>query len=52
MAHALFEVDEDVQMQRIMVLSGMGGSGKTQMVAKFVREFAHRYVSRWMNDWF
>ncbi|PVF99824.1 TPR-like protein [Serendipita vermifera] len=29
--------------QRILVLSGLGGSGKTQMALKFARDYEHRY---------
>jgi signal recognition particle GTPase len=38
MSDALFGLEEGTQ--RIMVLSGMGGSGKTQIVAKFARVYS------------
>jgi hypothetical protein len=40
MSHALFGLEDGTQ--RIMVLSGMGGSGKTQIVAKFARVYSFR----------
>ncbi|CAG8642898.1 14138_t:CDS:2, partial [Acaulospora colombiana] len=36
----LLETEED--SQRIVVLSGLGGSGKTQMALKFARDYEHR----------
>lgn len=38
----LFEGDDF--SQRIMVLSGLGGSGKTQLALKFARDFEDRYA--------
>jgi len=38
MSHALFRLEDGTR--RIMVLSGMGGSGKTQIVAKFARVYS------------
>jgi hypothetical protein len=36
-------VDGDTSTQRIMVISGLGGSGKTQLGLKFARDFQERY---------
>jgi Mrp family chromosome partitioning ATPase len=36
-------VDGDTSTQRIMVISGLGGSGKTQLALKFARDFHERY---------
>jgi hypothetical protein len=36
-------VDGDTSTQRIMVMSGLGGSGKTQLGLKFARDFQERY---------
>jgi signal recognition particle GTPase len=38
----LLETENDGQ--RILVLSGLGGSGKTQMALKFARDYEHRFV--------
>jgi hypothetical protein len=34
-----------LRKQRIFVLYGLGGTGKTQIMAKFVNEFGDQYVS-------
>lgn len=41
MTKAVFH--SDGHSRHIMVLSGMGGIGKTQMVLKFARVFSSRY---------
>ncbi|PVF95076.1 hypothetical protein CPB86DRAFT_875976 [Serendipita vermifera] len=41
MTNALF--DQPPNTQRIMVVSGMGGSGKTQMVSRFLRAHSERF---------
>jgi signal recognition particle GTPase len=33
-----------LKMQRIFVLYGLGGAGKTQIMSKFVIEFGDKYV--------
>lgn len=37
-------IEADASTQRIMVISGLGGSGKTQLSLKFARDFGERYV--------
>lgn len=37
-------IEGDGSTQRIMVVSGLGGSGKTQLSLKFARDFRDRYV--------
>jgi signal recognition particle GTPase len=37
-------VDDTTLEQHIMVLAGLGGSGKTQLTLKFARDFEDRYV--------
>jgi hypothetical protein len=44
MASALF--DQESNIQRIIVLSGMGGSGKTQIVSRFLRLYSERYLEQ------
>ncbi|PVF99825.1 hypothetical protein CPB86DRAFT_755916 [Serendipita vermifera] len=36
-------LESEGHSQRIVVLSGLGGSGKTQMALKFARDYEHRY---------
>jgi hypothetical protein len=36
-------IDGDAFGQRVMIISGMGGSGKTQLALKFARDFQERY---------
>jgi len=38
-------IEADASTQRIMVISGLGGSGKTQLSLKFARDFGEKYVS-------
>jgi anion-transporting ArsA/GET3 family ATPase len=38
-------LETEADGQRIVVLSGLGGSGKTQMALKFARDYEHRYVA-------
>lgn len=42
MASVLLDNQDQESTQRIMVISGMGGSGKTQVTLKFAREFEDR----------
>jgi hypothetical protein len=36
--------DMEAQGQRILVISGLGGCGKTQLAIKFAKVFGSRYV--------
>jgi len=38
-------VEDKTSEQHIMVLAGLGGSGKTQLTLKFARDFEERCVS-------
>jgi KaiC/GvpD/RAD55 family RecA-like ATPase len=38
-------VEGDISTQRIMVISGLGGSGKTQLSLKFAHDFQERCAS-------
>lgn len=38
-------LEDEGSTQRIMLLSGLGGSGKTQLALKFARDHEARYVS-------
>jgi Mrp family chromosome partitioning ATPase len=42
MVSALLDNQDQESTQRIMVISGMAGSGKTQVTLKFAREFEDR----------
>jgi Mrp family chromosome partitioning ATPase len=38
-------VNRDVVGQRVMIISGLGGVGKTQLALKFARSFQQMYES-------
>jgi hypothetical protein len=44
MMRGLLSVDGAQEVQKLMVISGMAGCGKTQLVIRFAKEFKRRYV--------
>jgi predicted ATP-dependent serine protease len=38
-------INKDMVGQRVMIISGLGGIGKTQLALKFARSFQERYES-------
>jgi GTPase SAR1 family protein len=44
MKRGLIDDDTEEEEQKIMVISGMGGCGKTQLVIRFTKEFKRRSV--------
>lgn len=51
MMRALIDIpfEEPEEKQRIVVLSGMGGCGKTQMAIKFAKEHLSQYASSFLT---
>jgi Mrp family chromosome partitioning ATPase len=43
-------IERDGTSQRIMVISGVGGSGKTQLALKFARDFQERWEKLHVSD--
>ncbi|KIM24302.1 hypothetical protein M408DRAFT_27138 [Serendipita vermifera MAFF 305830] len=44
------ENEQDSVQQRFLLITGMGGCGKTQLVRKFIEEYRHRFSSVFFID--
>ncbi|KIM21860.1 hypothetical protein M408DRAFT_29178 [Serendipita vermifera MAFF 305830] len=47
---ALFDARAHEDMRRILVVTGIGGCGKTQLILKFLRVHANRFISSFFID--